>query len=367
MKLTKVEKISRIIESAQKVIPEKYPNSSSEINGDLLLWAIEYTIFDYIYKISPNLDVTIHNNSNNLAHWIHLRKSFSEFSQSWENVVGKIKEGFKNDVLNAIGHDETHPINVVCDSIFNIHELHVRQPKRTPANIATSRQLGESLAVCYNVITHEKSFENGNKSAALIFNPLPSDHNYMTIDPKEDDELSFMCYAQKITGWLDKTYDVPEQFSFIVTKQWGYLLRILHNIFHLLDYLNGDIIHVVDKHMLTIVYKNNGWDLQDIEYFVNGVKQTKKETFDDMQKRMKSTFKTKEEFEELTLQYDKERETLWINDKWEDIWLRLVTDKYANASMTHFKKVKGVPEMVAAIAQIQNIVNGGLKLYERFK
>lgn len=318
MSLDALRQISQIKRKAEEIIQEKYKAEPLyKLNGNILLWTIQYILFDYIYQISPTLEHKKFTDDEltQLAHWMHLRSMFSDFSVRWDDLVTEIYKNTRKTILARLDGDEDHPMVFVYDCLLNMKEMHIRHPKQSPANTSVSKSVYDECAqTCYNAVDGEEcifghSIHGKKEYSSLIFTPLPSDADYKLIDPKEGGyDFELRLFVDKEQGVLDRRYNVPDQFNVIITPEWGLMCRLLHNIFHLFDYINTDLVRLL---------------------------------VDDRDRFAKMP--------------------------WEDVWKELVKEKHFGANMNQFRKVKGLPIMVTGIAQILNIVNGALKLSEKIK
>ena len=345
---------SRIKNRAIKLERKLYPAETNELCGDMLLCAIKYVIFDHVFGISSTFEYKKFTNAQTvqLAHWLHLRKVFGKFTVRWTHIVETIKARVKSDLTRRLEAD--HPLLKVFGFVTQMHEMHIRKPKQSLANVTTCRE--DATPTCYNVITNAECEWDRESYSSIIFNPLPSDANYELRDPEEEsDQTSRITIdAHKVLGWLESEYDVPEQFCFAVTPNWGKLLRLLHNICHLVDYINVDVLHVVYTHRMTEVFEKNGRPPKKGETPIELMKRTK-ETMD------------KATYTELISEYDEECATLWKDLPWNDVWRKLTGDAYFDAPITRFKKKKGVVQLASSVHQIADIVKGAIKLYEKLK
>jgi len=224
-----------------KALGEIY--SSSDSSADLLN-AIKYVIYDFLY--TPSADKSIQQLStcalNNRAHWMHLKMAYGRFIKEWRNLSTNIFKKILQDLLDQTNQDHSHPQVRFLYCLWYFKEMHIRNPKQTVRAETCDPATGKN----YKLNTKNE------KLSMLIFTPLPSDNNPSLIDPHEmDDENRLLFSYSELVGSLDNEYQVGPQFSVFVTEQWGKLARLLHNLFHLLGYLNADILfHLYDDYNL---------------------------------------------------------------------------------------------------------------------
>ena len=335
---------SRIKDAALKLAASMYPPTDKRLNGGMLFEAIKYIIFDYVFQISPELQNKPYSKDEltKLAHWLHLRKSFSAFSEQWEETVAYIKTHVLRDLESRCEAD--HPLLFVFKCTMGMQEMHIRHPKQSPAS--TSHAFGDPISRCQNVVNlRQCTFGGVEKYAEHIFTPLPSDADFRLRDPEEGDEnFRLALEYEKMTNSLPSAYDVSEQFSVILTPEWGRLNRVLHNIFHMYAYINVDVLGVVDKYRRKAARDKYPKLVAKIDVEAGSVPR------DD------------EKLAALTQQFETRVAEIWVGKEWAEIWETLVTPEYADAPVSQFKKAKTAPELVSSIAQIVNIVNGALKL-----
>ena len=339
-----IQQASRVKTAVLKLAASMYPDSDRRLNGTMLFDTIKHIIFDYVFQISPELRNKRYSKGEltKMAHWLHFWESFSAFSEEWEKTVTYIKRRVLHDLESRCEDD--HPLLFVFKCVTEMHEMHIRHPKQSPAS--ASHVFGEPISHCQNVVNLRScTFGGVEKYAEHIFTPLPSDADFKLRDPEEgDDNFRLALKFEKMTNTLPKEYNVSEQFSVILTPEWGRLIRMLHNIFHLYDYINVDVLGVVDKYRRKAVREKYPNLVAKIDVA------TKSKPCDD------------EKLAALLQEFETHVTEIWIDEEWEKIWETIVTPEYAKEPVSRFKKAKTAPELVSSIAQIVNIVNGALKL-----
>lgn len=303
----KIKKISVVLKKIDKFIKSMYGESNADttLYGTLLLKTIQYIIFSYIYN--PNSDKVQEMSVNNTkqlletAHYIHLRTQYRDFNKLYKKRIDEIKKNVYNDIFACTNNDKSHPMITLFNYVVLHKEMHIRRPKQPPTKKITQGTSANFSEKCYNSVTTELcEFNKRNVYCSLIFTKLPSDENCDNKDPWECD----IDYTYKIVnGKKTKCqiiYPKTENFSVIVSKQWGTMFRLLHNMFHLYSYINMYVLQIVNA---------------DPDQF---------KRFSKM--------------------------------PWLDVWSELVTPEFANVDISQFKKSKGAPKMVVAISEMCNIV-----------
>jgi len=286
----------------KKLNRQEYSVSTDKsLYGTLLFRTIKYIIFIYIYREKfENMEMQHIKTQQELiavSHFLFLRKAYREFIIRYDKTVQEIKQKVYDDILKQTNNNKNHPTIKLFKWLVKHKELHVRQPKKHPGN--------NNKEKCLNSITTDVCiFDGKNRYQLLIFTKLPSDEDENLKDPKELENLNtdekvadHQIIWNYITGEYLYAHDQIDQFEIIVTKKWGALARLLHNIFHLYGYINMYILNIIDN--------------------------------------------------------DRER---FSKMPWMDVWVELVTLDFAKVDISEFKKAKGVPKMVVAIWEIYNIV-----------
>jgi len=291
---------------AEKLCKEIYPEIDLEnapLNGEILMRTIKCIMYEFIYGDCSN-DVPT---ERQFAHWIALRQSLSHFFDRWKKLVRELQAHVWQDILRRTNNDKTHPLVFVFKCLKHMQEMHIRRPKISPATNRHER--------CYNCVDNkvcEFQPKMGKKFSytMFLFTPLPSDKDYRTIDPNEyTSEDRIKLDIHKLCDTADEKYQVADQFCLVVSHSWGKLGRLLHNIFHLEDYMNADLLRwVSDKN--TDILKTKQWD---------------------------------------------------------GVWQMFIGKDFADHPIERFQKGKDSPQLVVSITQIYNIVTAAINLSEHVR
>ena len=244
-----LKKITVILKKIDKLANSLYGghDTDTSLNGKLLLKTIQYIIFIYIYDIDPDNIRDLAEDTEQefvaYAHYMHLRTQYERFNKEYEKHVKEIKKRAYTDILAQTNNDKSHPMISIFNYIVLHKEMHIRRPKQSPIKKITQGTVANFSERCNNSVTTELcEFDGKNVYCSLIFAKLPSDENDDIKDPVECD-FDFHYKDDKYKFIYPKT----EIFSVIVTKKWGTMFRLLHNIFHLHGYINMSILQIINK------------------------------------------------------------------------------------------------------------------------
>lgn len=301
--------VEKCIRRAHKIAAKRYPEldlDTCPLNGPILMRTIQYMMFAFIYQVNNDEDPS---SPEQLAHWMTLYQAYKHFMPRWNRLVARVQNHVRAEILARTHNDPEHPLVFLYDSLVERQELHIRRPKISPTRKT------RNAARCYNSVNNsvcDFQASKGRRPAfgMFVFTPLPSDDDYMVRDPNErSEQYRLYLMAEKLKNNTPSGYDASDQFCAIVTPAWCKLGRLLHNIFHLQDYINVDIVQEI--------YDNN--------------------------------------VERLRTQ------------PWPKVWGSLVGEKFAALPIESFHKGKTHPQTVVSISQIYNIVTAAIKLDPQMK
>lgn len=254
--------------------------TSDKICSNLLLRAAQYLVFYYVYENVPECvcpippvceclfecdcppfrcncgretPIPVANLKVLAAHRLFLKDRYCAFQNAFSVVQSKVE----SIVLRDIGNDD--PTIKLFSYIFDLDELHIRQPK---ISVVRSQELRDqhtyAIKDVYNPITKEiVDFSDApqKKLMTLIFIPP----NY------EDNDVQ----------------DTQDRFCTVLSKRWGKLAKFLHNVFHFMEYVNLSMNHaVLDRLsvMRTKTWEENWTFLVGKEYADEDIKNFKVKT-----------------------------------------------------------------------------------------
>lgn len=192
------------------------------------------------------------------AYFIHLFECFNKFN----DIMGLIAISMYNEFDNRLKvhlkeQYDDHTLAYFMGALKIHKELHSRRIKSDPS---TFRTKVDDIRVTYNTITKEKYNPNDKDHKSwrlLIINPLPSDYNYKSIDPHEGGNTHELnIEISKLNG----TYNVPKEFSIIVTTEWDKVLRLIHTTLHFDEYMHTYIVNSISVEDLKVIQGLNWKD-----------------------------------------------------------------------------------------------------------
>ena len=226
---------------------QTFPLDPDEPQEKMVFWmyyAILYSVF-YILKNDTLSEPDPSDSDADLeekATGIHMSSLFEKFVCLTEQLSVSLYKTIENAVIER---NVDHPILEFMEKINDHKELHSRRIKGDPTMQRTKMEIVKGNKPAYNIITDEL-FDPENIEHKdwkwLIINPLPSDEDYDAIDPAEgDDDHRVLIELQK----LEKTYPCEEPYGVLVTNDWDKLLRLLHTLLHLEDYIQTYIVGAI--------------------------------------------------------------------------------------------------------------------------
>lgn len=155
---------------------------------------------------------------------------------------------------------DNHIVFELLKAVGQHKEMHSRGIKADAHMKRTKMEIDEDTSPPYNIITKEV-FDPNNKAhvkwKSLVFHPLPSDDDYNNIDPVEgDSDYQTLVTLEQIQG----EYPVEEPYHVLVTEKWDKLLRHLHTMMWMEEYVHSYIVGGIPDDTFEQMRSKTTWD-----------------------------------------------------------------------------------------------------------
>lgn len=257
------ENVNRFETISKSIQEAPFPPVDSPDKAEELVNIFYYTAQFAIYYIKNNGNV--HNadlsdltddEMREKAYFIHY---LDKYQRVFKYLVQEIGDSVYNtvcDKLEAHVGSQDHVLSYFLEQMEFHKELHSRRVKTDPGG---SRTRDDDIIDTYNAVTGEKyNSQNPDHKVwrMLIINPLPSDEDYNAIDPAEGGrDHALAIEVEKHKG----NYAIEEPFSIVVTPEWDKLLRSVHCILHIEEYLITYLAGSISNEQWDVIDADMNW------------------------------------------------------------------------------------------------------------
>lgn len=263
--VNKFESITREIERAG------FPSVESPDKAEELVNLFYYTAQFAIYYVMRNGDVKNGNvlelSEDEMREKAYFTQYLDKYQRIFKFVIRDIGDSVYNLVCDKLENylgTEDHVMVFFLNAMEKHKEMHSRRVKTDPGG---SRTRDDEILETVNAVTGERynSMNPDHKVwRMLILNPLPSDEDFNAIDPAEGGrEHALAIEVEKQQG----TYTIDDPFAIVVTPEWDKLLRAVHSILHMEEYLINYIVGAITDEEWKDIDDGMGW-FEAWEYLV---------------------------------------------------------------------------------------------------